>query len=215
MQSEISDLKCLQNGMVRMVSAYGVLRRLTPEFIFSFNENNPKINLDYMEFPDQYIDQMVLEEKADIGFAIGQVDDEKFEKTLIHEEDIMLLVPVDHAIAAKESISFNDIENCDFVIESSMFKLHNSFVKKCNQHGFEPNILFNTSGFGLCHKLCAEKKGLSLTLKSNFSDMLSLGLKLIPFDEEFKWQIYMITKKNKNTGDTVEAFKKHTLNWKI
>ena len=46
MLNEISDLKRLQNGMIRMVSAYGVLRKMTPEFIFSFHENHLDIKVD-------------------------------------------------------------------------------------------------------------------------------------------------------------------------
>lgn len=45
--------------------------------------------------------------------------------------------------------------------------------------------------------------------------MVNSGLKLIPFDEEFKWQIYVITKKNKKTGDSVDSLIKHAVNWQI
>lgn len=80
MQNEISDMQRSQNGMIRMVSAYGVLRKMTPEFVFDFNQKNPGMHLDYMEFPDQYIDEMVANEKVDIGFAIGPADNDIFEK---------------------------------------------------------------------------------------------------------------------------------------
>lgn len=116
---------------------------------------------------------------------------------MLYEENIVLLVRNDNALAEKEMVSFDDIKDCGFIIESSMFKLHDTFTEKCRTHGFEPQILFNTSGFMLCHKLCAQGKGVSLTLQSNSNDMIGSGLKLIPFDEEFKWQIYMITKKGK------------------
>lgn len=215
MLNEMSDLKRLQNGMIRMVSAYGVLRKMTPEFIFSFHENHPDIQLDYMEFPDQYIEEMIWEEKADIGFTIGPVDDERFDKIFLYEEDIMLLVQANHELAEKERINIHDISDYKFVIESNMFKLHNTFIQKCRQHGFEPDIVFNTSGFVLCHKLCAQGKGLSLTLESNFFDMSTTGLKFLPFDEEFKWQIYMITKKNRDRGKNVDELMKHAINWHI
>lgn len=136
MLNEINDLKRLQNGMIRMVSAYGVLRKLTPEFIFSFNEKNSDIHLDYMEFPDKYIDEMVWEEKADIGFTTGPVDDEKFENKLIYEENVMLLTDINNELADREVISFKDIAGCDFVIESNMFKIHNNFIQKCRRFGF-------------------------------------------------------------------------------
>lgn len=90
----------------------------------------------------------------------------------------MLLVKMDHELAAKERVAIHEISDCKFVIESNMFKLYNTFIQKCRQHGFEPNIVFNTSGFVLCHKLCTQGQGLSLTLQNNFSDMPNTGLKL-------------------------------------
>lgn len=215
MLCEIGDYKRLQNGMIRMISAYGVLRKMTPEFIFEFNDKNSEVHLDYMEFPDRYIDEMVANEKVDIGFTIGPVDNEQFNSILIYEEDVMLLVNDDNELYNKEKVSFKDIEGHDFIVESDMFKLHKNFIHKCEKHGFLPNIVFNTSGFMLCHKLCAQGKGLSLTLQSNYSDMVVSSLKLIPFDEDFKWQIYMITKKDKNNVKAVQTLMEHALNWKI
>lgn len=215
LQNEIGNLKRLENGVIRMVSAYGVLRRLTPDFIFDFMKENPKLHLDYMEFPDNFIDEMVFEEKADIGFAVGPVDKEKFECNFLYEEEIMLLLRVDDELASREKISFKDIKDRKFVIESNMFKLNSMFINRCKKHGFEPDILFGTSGYSLCHKLCSEGRGLSLTLKNNYCDMKNTGLITIPFDEDFKWQIYIITKKGKERGNGIKKLIDFSYAWNM
>lgn len=215
LQNGINNLKRLEHGMIRMVSAYGVLRRLTPDFIFEFMKQNPELHLDYMEFPDNYIDEMVFEEKADIGFAIGPVDNEKFESSFLYEEEVMLLVRVDDELASCDKISLKDIKGRKFIVESNMFKVHTIFVNKCRKYGFEPNIIFGTSGYSLCHKLCAEGKGISLTLKSNCVDMKNAELITIPFEEDFKWQIYMIIKKQKQIEKNIEQLIQFTYSWKI
>lgn len=215
LQNEINNLKRLEHGMIRMVSAYGVLRRLTPDFIFEFMKQNPEIHLDYMEFPDNYIDEMVFEEKADIGFAIGPVDNEKFESNFLYEEEVMLLVRTDDELASYDKISIKDIKGRKFIIESNMFKLHAIFINKCKKYGFEPDIIFGTSGYSLCHKLCSEGKGISLTLKSNYVDMKNTGLVTIPFEEDFRWQIYMIIKKGKQIEKSIEQLINFAYRWKL
>lgn len=215
LQNEIKNLKRLENGMICMVSAYGVLRRLSPEFIFEFTKQNPAIHLDYMEFPDKYIEDMVIEEKADIGYAIGPIDDELFEKIFLYEEEIMLLVRNDDELASNTSISIKDIKDRKFIIESNIFKIHTSFIEKCKKHGFVPNIVFSTSGYSLCHKLCAEGKGISLTLKRNIAEMKNNDLIAIPFDEDFKWLIYMITKKKGHREDSLKKLIDFSKNWEI
>lgn len=215
LQGEISNLKRLEHGMIRMVSAYGVLRRLTPDFIFEFMKQNPELHLDYMEFPDNYIDEMVFEEKADIGFAIGPVDNEKFESNFLYEEEVMLLVRADDELASYDKISIKDIKGRKFIIESNMFKLHSVFINKCKKYGFEPDIIFGTSGYSLCHKLCSEGKGISLTLRSNYVDMKNTGLVTIPFEEDFKWQIYMIIKKGKYIEKSIKQLIDFAYDWKV
>lgn len=215
MQNEIRDLMQQNQGLIRLISAYGVLRLLTPDFIFRFTNEFPDLHLDYMEFPDRYVDEMIDDEKADIGFAIGPIDTDKYEATLLYSEELLLLVNSEDKLARCESVSFMDIKDKNFIIEGSMFKMHSMFINKCREHDFEPNIIFNTSGYSLCHKLCAQGRGASITLKSICQDMKNEGLSAIQFREDFKWSIYVITKKDKVISKNLKTFKEYVLKWNI
>ncbi|MGA9518548.1 MAG: LysR family transcriptional regulator [Trichococcus sp.] len=215
LQNEIGDLYRRTQGFIRLVSAYGALRLLTPDFIFGFADAFPDVHLDYMEFPDRYVEEMIDEEKADIGFAVGPVDTEKYEATLLYSEDLYLLVRDEDKLADCKSVSFMDIKDKDFIIESDMFKMHDLFIEKCREYDFEPRIVFNTSGYSLCHKLCSQGRGASITLRSNFSDMKSEGLSAIPFEGDFQWKLYVITKKGKVISDTLKNFMEYAVKWKI
>ena len=215
LQNEIRDLHHQNQGLIRLVSAYGALRLLTPDFIFGFANAFPGVHLDYMEFPDRYVDEMMDAENADVGFAVGPVDTDKYEATLLYSEDLYLLVREDDKLAGCESVSFIDIKDKDFIIESSMFKMHALFIDKCREYDFEPRILFNTSGYSLCHKLCAQGMGASITLKSNCSDMRTEGLRAIPFREDFQWNLYVITKKGKVMSNNLKNFLAYVRKWGI
>lgn len=213
MQNEISNLKRQNQGLIRMVSAYGVIRLLTPDLIIKFSKEHPEIHLDYMEFPDQYVDQMIEDEKADIGLGIGPVDKEKFDEIFLFEEELMLLVRNEHHLAKQDRVSFEEVRDMEFIIESNMFKMHSLFVNQCRRYDFEPNILFNTSGYSLCHKLCAQGKGSSVTLSSNCKDMINDGLCAIPFKERLTWSVYLITKKNSIQNKNIDILKDYITKW--
>lgn len=213
MQDDITNLKRQKQGLIRMVSAYGVIRRLTPDFILKFSAEHPEIHLDYMEFPDLYVDQMLEDDNADIGLGIGPVDQDKFDAILLFEEELMLLVRKDHSLAKQDSVSFKDVKDMKFIIESNMFKMHSLFVNQCRKYDFEPNILFNTSGYSLCHKLCAQGKGSSITLRSNCKDMINDGLCAIPFKDQLIWSVYLITKKNSVQNNNVDLLKDYIFKW--
>lgn len=198
---------------IKLVSSYGVIRLLAPECILEFNENNTNISLEYEEHPDMYIDEYVKENKADIGFAIEPIDDTAFNKTVIKTFDLKLLVHKDHPLSKKKVITYKDIDNVDMVIESKEFKIHHILDEHFKQAGVEPTIIFVTSGFSLCHKLCAENKCISITMDFISRDMKNNDIVAIPFeDKSLKWTICMITKKG-HISSTIKTFEEYILSW--
>ncbi|OOM05933.1 LysR family transcriptional regulator [Clostridium saccharobutylicum] len=198
---------------IKLVSSYGVIRLLEPECILEFNKNNTNISLEYEEHPDMYIDEYVKENKVDIGFAIEPIDDAAFNKTVIKTFDIKLLVHKDHPLSKKKVITYKDIDNVDMVIESKAFKVHHILDEHFKQAGVEPNIIFVTSGFSLCHKLCAENKCISITMDFISRDMKNNDIVAIPFeDKSLKWTICMITKKG-HISSTIKTFEDYILSW--
>ncbi|WP_039657446.1 LysR family transcriptional regulator [Clostridium tyrobutyricum] len=222
-KSIIDDLEKLEHEMdsaikcdkekIKLVSSYGVLRLLTPECILEFNRIHSNISLEYEEYPDMYIDEYVKKNKADIGFAIEPIDDREFNKVSIKTFELKLLVHKNHPLSKKNLITNEDINNVDMVIENKGFKLHHIVGRHFKEAGVKPNIIFVTSGFSLCHKLCAQNKCVSITMDFINRDMKNNDLVVIPFeDKSLKWTICMITKRG-HISDTLRMFENYILNW--
>lgn len=80
--------------------------------------------------------------------------------------------------------------------------------------GFEPNIVFETSGFSLCHKMVQQNKGVSVTVDFIFEDMKQNSLVMIPFDDgEYFWSTYMLTRKGSIINQDVQLFHDHVMEW--
>ena len=92
-----------------------------------------------------------------------------------------LLVNEEHPLAARESVTIQDLKGEPLYIESSQFYIYHLITGKCQEAGFEREIVFQTSGFSLCHKMVKMKKGISVTVDFVYEDMAGSGLKLIPF----------------------------------
>lgn len=198
---------------IKLVSAFGVLRLLTPEFVLEFNRTHSNMSLEYEEHPDMYVDKHVKENKGDIGFGIEPIDDMNFNKVPIKTFEFKLLVNKKHPLSKNKVITYEDIHNVDMVLENKGFKSHHIFLEHCKKAGVKPNIIFLTSGFSLCHKLCAENKYVSITMDFISGDMKNSDLVAIPFqDKNLKWTISMISKKG-NISDNLRIFEDYTLDW--
>lgn len=210
---EMEMLKQQESGLIRICSAYGVFRILGIDFVLNFEQTHPGMSMDYMEFPDIHIDREVAAGYYDAGFAIGPIADESLEQIPIFQSTVSLLVYEGHPLYERESVSFADLKGEPLVLESRGFKINSLVKQSCAQSGFKPNIIFNTSGFSLCHKLTAQHRGISIVVDKISMDMKKEGLKTIPITDSFIWQVFLVYQKRFANYKQIKIWKKYTLDF--
>ena len=136
------------------------------------------------------------------------------EATFMEKFEIKLLVNQAHPLSKKETVSIQDLEGERLYIESPEFHIHSLIVEKCRKAGFEPNIVFETSGFSLCHKMVQQNKGISVTVDFIFDDMKQKDLVMIPFEDgPYEWETYMLTRKGSTPNPDIRLFHSHVMKW--
>ena len=184
--SVCSEIRCIEQQEKReidLLSAYGILRLVTPECLADFREKYPEITLTYREYPDRQVEQRFLAGEGNVAFTIGNHGANYMDATFMESFEIKLLVNEEHPLSRKKSVSIRDLQGERLYIESPEFHIHHLILDKCREAGFEPDIVFETSGFSLCHKMVQQNKGISVTVDFIFEDMKQKGLVMIPFDD--------------------------------
>lgn len=214
LRNEILHIQQRSRGVVDLLSAYGILRLVTPECIVAFQKQYPEIEFHYREYPDRQVERLFQEREGNVAFSIAEFDENLYDVEELEVFPVKLLVHEKHPLSKKKTVTIEDLKDEPLYIESSEFKIHHLILDKCRAAGFEPNIVFETSGFSLCHKMVKANKGISVTVDFVFDDMKEKGIKLIPFsDGIYKWRMCMLTRKGERTSEAVEIFKKHIMNW--
>ncbi len=212
-----SEIRCIEQQEKReidLLSAYGILRLVTPECIADFRAKHPEILLHYREYPDRQVEQRFLQGEGNVAFTVGDHSAEYMDATFMEKFKIKLLVNKEHPLSKKSSVSITDLEGERLYIESAEFNIHHLIVDRCRKAGFEPNIVFETSGFSLCHKMVQQNKGISVTVDFIFEDMKQNSLVMIPFDDgEYFWSTYMLTRKGSIINQDVQLFHDHVMEW--
>ena len=200
--------------MVDLLSAYGILRLVTPECIQAFQKEHPEIEFHYREYPDIQVERLFQEREGNVAFSIAGFDENLYNVTELEMFPVKLLVNEAHPLSRRESVTIQDLKDEPLYIESSEFQVHHMIMDRCRAAGFEPDIMFETSGFSLCHKMVKANKGISVTVDFVFDDMKEKGMKLIPFsDGLYEWRICMLTRKGDTLNDVVHIFKEHVIQW--
>lgn len=214
LRKEILHIEQSQHGVVDLLSAYGILRLVTPECITAFQKEHPEIEFHYREFPDRQVERLFQEREGNVAFSIADFDEKLYHVTELEMFKVKLLVNEAHPLSKRESVTIHDLKGEPLYIESSEFKIHHMIVDRCRNAGFEPDIVFGTSGFSLCHKMVKANKGISVTVDFVFDDMKEKGMKLIPFsDGVYEWKICMITRRGDTVCEAVDIFKQHIMQW--
>jgi DNA-binding transcriptional LysR family regulator len=211
-RSEINALKLQNMGYLKVCSAFGIIRHLSPEYILNFSKSHPKIHFDYVEFPDLLVEDYILNGKADIGLTPNP-DPRLFSITKIFTTKICFVTHNKSKFYNRKGISLAEMCEEPLVIESNHFKIHGIIDRECSRLGVEPKIMFNTSGFSLCHKMCSNNEGNTVCLDFIFDDMKYHNIRKIPFKENMKWEACCVTKKDVSISKAVREFINYTVDW--
>ena len=213
--TNVQKIQQTQNREIDLLSAYGILRLVSPECITDFRTKHPEITLRYREYPDKQVERLFREKEGNVAFTIGPSEPDdftEFHAIKLESFPIKLLVNRSHPLSQKQYVEITDLKNEPLYLESSDFYIHHLIVEKCKLAGFTPNIIFETSGFSLCHKMVRKNKGISVVVDFVFDDMGDDSMTLIPFcDGNYEWTTYMLTRKEKDISPDILLFQKHVV----
>ena len=215
--TNVQKIQQTQNREIDLLSAYGILRLVSPECITDFRTKHPEITLRYREYPDKQVERLFREKEGNVAFTIGPSEPDdftEFHAIKLESFPIKLLVNRSHSLSQKQYVEITDLKNEPLYLESSDFYIHHLIGEKCKLAGFTPNIIFETSGFSLCHKMVRKNKGISVVVDFVFDDMGDDSMTLIPFcDGNYEWTTYMLTRKEKDISPDILLFQKHVVKW--
>ena len=214
MEQEFQEIVWADQGQIRLASAYGILNSLSADCLWNFKKHYG-MDLQYTENPDVHVETLVSKGSANIGFAVQPVDDVRFEKIPLTKHKLYAIVNAVHPLSQKTTLEYADLDQENLIIENSEFKLHQFIRKKCETNQVEPNIVFETSGLILCHKMVRQNKGISITVDYMLEDAFYENVVAIPFqDEEATWEPCIILKKGTALSHNMQTFIEFILRWR-
>lgn len=123
---------------------------------------------------------------------------------------ISMIVHKDHPMAKRDCVYLEDLMENDLYLESDSFKIHHIIKDACNKRGFQPDIVFQTSGFSLCRSVVSRGSGISVVVDDIYHEMQAPNVVKIPFhpDEDLHWDVCMITRSGEVVNESVQIFQK-------
>lgn len=209
--NELHNIDNKDCGSIELISAYGILRLITPEEIMRFQKENPKIPFSYTEYPDRIVESHFANKEGNIALSIAPFSQNLFDATEIVSFPLSVIVNVNHPLANKKIICVKDLQEEEMILESDVFKVNQIVTEACEEIGFTPDIVFQTSGFSLCNKVVERGPYISVVVDDIYEQMSNNNIIKIPFEECLQWKICMLTRKGEYINPSIHYFKEFVL----
>lgn len=174
LEQEIAELRGVLTGTLTLATFQSVSRFFLPKLLRAFTEQYPNVSINLQEESRETCIQMVRSGEADLGM-FSHYPQDPFEWVDFYSDEIMVVLPEEHPLAAKEALTFDDLADQPFVLDSAQLQYNYDVRHLMEQAGFQPPIRFSSKEEIVILEMIREKLGISIMAKL-YLDPLPSGL---------------------------------------
>ncbi|WP_277593583.1 LysR family transcriptional regulator [Pseudomonas chlororaphis] len=164
MEQEAADARGMKRGTLR-IGSFGPTSsmKLLPAILRRYRAAHPGIEVHIDEGPDRQVLQWLEERRIDVGFVV--LPQERFDCFVLVEDQMVALIPSQHGLAAKDSVSLAELCDDPFILtEAGSAELVSRLFLAAR---LSPNIRYRSSQ--LLSTLETVARGDALTLVAQLS----------------------------------------------
>ncbi|WP_248749739.1 LysR substrate-binding domain-containing protein [Pseudomonas sp. MWU15-20650] len=115
LQQEAADARGMKCGTLR-IGSFGptASNHLLPTLLNHFRRAYPGIEVHVDEGPDRQVIQWLDERRVDVGFVV--LDQERFDTVAVFEDQLVVLIPVGHPLAARAALPLQALCDDPFIL---------------------------------------------------------------------------------------------------
>ncbi len=180
-QLEMQELRGLTRGEVR-VGIPGMLGSYYfPPILMAFRHQHPNLRLSVVEAGTGRLREMLQEGVLDLAIIVADAVPDELEASVFLRQQMMVILPQDHALAQQRHISYKAFFNEELVLFQQGY-FHRKAVDQIAKRGnCTPNIGFETNLLPLIKSIVKQGFGISTLLAMALRD--DPELVAIPFEE--------------------------------
>lgn len=162
-KSEITDDG--QTGRIRVGAIPTVAPFFLPDLLRRFSIDFPDAKLVVQEDTTEALLKSCSQGEIDVAILALPLQTKYLEVQPLFDEELLLVLPVDHPLVDKTSLALSDIERLPFVLLGEAHCLSDNIVSFCRQQFFHPVSVERTSQISMVQELVSLSHGVSMIPK--------------------------------------------------
>lgn len=203
--NEMNELRNLARGTITLAIPPMIGSCLFPYLFTSFQTHYPHLSLNVNEEGSFAAHRLIEQEEVDLGIIIlPEHGLGTLETVHLTRQEIMLAVSTHHRLAQEQSVPFSSLREEKFILFKSNFFQRHAVLRRCQQEGVEPRIIFNSSQIETVKSLVAHGVGISFLMEMAL--VSDSGIKPISLDPPIHVNIGLAWKKGRQLSPSAKAF---------
>lgn len=147
-------------GSLPITGAY-----VLPYVISDFTQQFPGVELQLMEDTSSHLEQLLVRGKIDVSLLTMPIGDQSIEAIPAIKEEIFLALPPQHPLAGQDEVDLAELADEPFILLKEGQGFRTISLRLCEQAGFRPRIVFESSNIQTVQSLVAAGMGISFAPK--------------------------------------------------
>lgn len=196
LETELDNLLELKTGHIRIGLPPIFDAHFFLKVVGLFHEKYPGITFQLKEEGSKSIEEAVEQNELDVGVIVLPTQDDLFHHFAFMEEDLMLVLPTSHPFAERTEIDLASLSSESFILFNKDFALNDRIVSSCNNAGFHPHVISESSQWSFIEEMVASKLGISLLPESICRHLSDHVCTVKVANPSIKWHLAIIWGKN-------------------
>ncbi|NIF30469.1 LysR family transcriptional regulator [Pantoea sp. Tr-811] len=211
LDNELSEFAAGVKGHIRIHAITSALSQFLPQDLAGFAERYPQIRFDIEERVGSAVIRAVADGRADLGIIASHTPTQGLEALPYRNDELTLLVPASHPLAALKSVKLEDVLEHEFVgphLDSSLNALLSAEAEKLGQ---PLKLRIRISSFDCMCRMVSNGLGLAILPRSVVEPYLrSHRLKRVALNEPWaRRSLLLVLRKDDHAAATLRTFIDH------
>ncbi|MGO9389075.1 LysR family transcriptional regulator [Rhodoblastus sp.] len=204
--AEIAELRGLKRGVLRLgLPPVGSGILFAPLFT-RFRKIYPGIDIRLIEHGSARLEEILRLGEIDFAASLLPVD-EDFEWHEIRRDPLMTLVAADSPLAARKTVSIDDLRDIPLILFESGFAQNRVIINACHSKGFEPVVAARSSQIDFIVELVAAGMGAAFLPRLLDRRRTRVGVVSLVLDEPgVDWRLALVWREGAYLSDAARAW---------
>ena len=205
--TEIAETERVPRGEIVVGANEGTCLHILPEVFAQFKRDYPGVSVSIKRSDYAKILESILENAVDFGVVSLPVNDNRLQAELIHRDELVVITPPRHPLAARNSVTVAEVAGFPLVVPKAGHT-RDALDTLFYDRKLKPNLAMELDSSELLKRFVAADVGIGFIARSNIEeDIRAKALAAIPLaDAQVRRDLALVFRKDKSLSRAAKAF---------